>query len=74
MSLPFIKHLATPSSWPEHQFPDSGVSSTLTAGSPSRGMSVLVTNLPIAGRRLTGDNRLTPFCCAAQFNVSFLRS
>ena len=66
MSLRFIKHLATPRSWPEHQFPDSGVSSILTAGSPSRGISVLVTEPLLTGHRLIGSSGATPIYCAAQ--------
>jgi hypothetical protein len=45
-----------------------------TAGLPSRGMTAIVTDLPITGRPVIGDSGSTPVYCAAQFNVSFLRS
>jgi hypothetical protein len=37
-------------------------------------MTVPVTDLPIAGRHLTGSGVPITAYCTAQFNVSFLRS
>jgi len=61
------------SDW-ERSFAHPAVSSILTAELPSRGMTVPVTDLSITGRQGTNSRASTPVCCAAQFNVSFLRS
>ena len=39
-----------------------------------RGRFVPVADPPITGRPMIGSGGSTPFCCAAQFNVGFLRS
>jgi hypothetical protein len=55
----------------KHHLADLVVSSILIAGLPSRGMSLVVTELPFAGRHLTGGSASTPLHCAARFPVSF---
>ena len=53
---------------------DPAVSSILTAGLPSWGMTVPVTDLSLTGRHLTGRSGSTTVYCAAQSNDSFLGS
>jgi hypothetical protein len=61
-------------SWVKRQFAAPTIRGILGVESPSPDMTVPVTKLPIAGRRLIGGSGSTLICCAAQFNVSFLRS
>jgi hypothetical protein len=42
--------------------------------SPNPAMTAVVTDLPITVRPVIGSGGSTPFCCAAQFNVSFLEA
>jgi hypothetical protein len=58
----------------DHHLADPAASSIQKAGLRSRGMSVPITDLSFTVRHLTGGGGSVATYCAAQFNVSFLRS